>query len=62
EGELDGFAWFCPQCHTKLYDEFLQVTNIVTQLPPIFERFYGNPEHCTCKRCGFQVKRAPRPS
>src|SRR3954452_24868168 len=42
EGELDGFAWFCPQCNHKLYDEFLQVTNIVTQLPPIFERFYGN--------------------
>ena len=60
--ELDGFAWFCPQCDTQLYEEFLHVSNIVTQLPPIFERFYGNPEHCTCKRCGFQMKRAPRPS
>ena len=61
-GELDGFAWFCPQCNHKLYDEFLQVTNIVTQLPPIFERFYGNPEHCTCKQCGFRVTREPRKS
>jgi 3-hydroxyanthranilate 3,4-dioxygenase len=60
EGELDGFVWFCPQCNHKLYDEFLQVTNIVTQLPPIFERFYGNPEHCTCKQCGFRMTREPR--
>jgi len=62
EGELDGFVWFCSQCDTKLYEEFLQVTNIVTQLPPLFERFYDNPEHCTCKQCGFRVTRPPRPS
>ena len=62
EGELDGFAWYCPQCSTRLYEEYLQVTNIVTQLPPLFDRFYGNPEHCTCKRCGFQLTRPPRAS
>ncbi|HEX8704607.1 MAG TPA: 3-hydroxyanthranilate 3,4-dioxygenase [Myxococcaceae bacterium] len=56
--ELDGFAWFCPQCDSKLYEEFLHVSNIVTQLPPVFDRFYGNPEHCTCKKCGFQMKRS----
>jgi 3-hydroxyanthranilate 3,4-dioxygenase len=62
EGELDGFAWFCPKCNHKLYDEFLQVTNIVTQLPPIFERFYGNPQNCTCKQCGFVLTREKRAS
>lgn len=56
--ELDGFAWFCPQCDTQLYEEFLHVSNIVTQLPPVFDRFYGNAEHCTCKKCGFQLKRS----
>jgi 3-hydroxyanthranilate 3,4-dioxygenase len=56
--ELDGFAWYCPQCDTKLYEEFLHVSNIVTQLPPVFDRFYGNAEHCTCKKCGFQLKRS----
>ena len=56
--ELDGFAWFCPQCDSKLYEEFLHVSNIVTQLPPVFDRFYGNAEHCTCKKCGFQMKRS----
>ncbi|MGZ3457126.1 MAG: 3-hydroxyanthranilate 3,4-dioxygenase [Archangium sp.] len=58
--ELDGFAWYCPRCDSKLYDEYLHVTNIVTQLPPVFDRFYGNPENCTCKKCGFQMTREKR--
>lgn len=56
--ELDGFAWFCPRCDSKLYEEFLHVSNIVTQLPPVFDRFYGNPAHCTCQACGFQMTRS----
>jgi 3-hydroxyanthranilate 3,4-dioxygenase len=55
--ELDGFAWFCPRCDGKLYEETLHVTNLVTQLPPVFDRFFGTPEHCTCKQCGFQATR-----
>jgi 3-hydroxyanthranilate 3,4-dioxygenase len=56
--ELDGFAWFCPQCDNKLYEEFLHVSNIVTQLPPVFDRFYSDPVNCTCKKCGFQMTRS----
>src|SRR5205085_2490051 len=41
-GELDTFAWFCPKCHTELYSESFHLTNIVTQLPPVFDRFYAN--------------------
>jgi 3-hydroxyanthranilate 3,4-dioxygenase len=51
-GELDGFQWYCEQCGHKLYEEFVQLTHIVTQLPPIFERFYNNKDHCTCRQCG----------
>ncbi len=50
--ELDAFMWFCESCGNKLYEEFLPLSNIVSQLPPIFERFYGNAEHCTCSKCG----------
>lgn len=50
--ELDGFMWFCESCGNKLYEEFEYVTDIVKQLPPIFERFYGNIDHRTCKKCG----------
>jgi 3-hydroxyanthranilate 3,4-dioxygenase len=50
--ELDGFMWYCDQCDHLLYEEYLHVTDIVAQLPPVFERFYGNPEHRRCERCG----------
>lgn len=55
--ELDGFMWFCENCGNKLYEEFAYVTDIVKQLPPIFDRFYNNPELCTCKVCGTKLER-----
>jgi len=61
-GEMDGFLWFCEKCGTKLYEEYVQLTNIVTQLPPIFERFYNTPDHCTCKKCGTKMERPPKPA
>ena len=55
--ELDGFMWYCENCGTKLYEEFEYVTDIVKQLPPVFDRFYNNKEHCTCKNCGTVMER-----
>jgi 3-hydroxyanthranilate 3,4-dioxygenase len=57
--ELDGFLWFCENCHTKLYEEYVPLTNIVTQMPPIFERFYSSLEHRTCKKCGTVLEPPP---
>ena len=50
--ELDAFMWFCESCGTKLYEEFLPLTDIVKQLPPIFERFYSDESLRTCSKCG----------
>jgi 3-hydroxyanthranilate 3,4-dioxygenase len=50
--EKDGLLWFCENCGHKLYEEYFPLTNIVTQLPPVFEKFYGNPELRTCSKCG----------
>jgi 3-hydroxyanthranilate 3,4-dioxygenase len=50
--ELDGFMWFCTRCANKLHEEYLHVSDIVTDLPPVFTRFYGNVDARTCKRCG----------
>ena len=50
--ELDGFVWYCDNCNHKLYEEFLYIDDIVGQLPPIFERFYGSEDHRTCDQCG----------
>ena len=50
--ELDGFMWFCDNCDHKLYEEFLYISDIVGQLPPIFDRFYNSEENRTCEKCG----------
>jgi 3-hydroxyanthranilate 3,4-dioxygenase len=50
--ELDGFIWLCEKCGEKIHEEFLHVTDIVTQLPPVFERFYGSEKNSTCQSCG----------
>ena len=50
--ELDGFMWFCDHCSHKLYEEFVYIDDIVGQLPPIFERFYGSDKNRTCDDCG----------
>jgi len=51
-GEVDGFQWYCEHCHALLYEEQLAVTDLETQLPPVCARFYSNPEHRRCRRCG----------
>jgi len=50
--ELDGFIWYCDNCNHKLYEEYLYVDDIVGQLPPIFDRYYGSKENRTCDQCG----------
>lgn len=52
--EKDGFQWYCPKCEIKVYEEFEHVSDIVAQLPPIFERFYSNTKNSTCQRCGYR--------
>lgn len=50
-GEKDGFMWFCENCNHKIYEEYLDLTDIVTQLPPIMEGFYSSEENRTCEKC-----------
>lgn len=50
--EEDGFMWFCESCGNMLYQEKLVVTDIVSQLPPVMQGFYGNDEKRTCNKCG----------
>ena len=50
--EKDGLLWFCEKCNNKLYEEYFPLTNIMTQFQTVFEKFYGNVDHRTCKKCG----------
>ena len=56
--EMDGFMWFCESCGNKLYEEKLNVQDIVTQLPPLMERFYSSEKQRTCEKCG-SIMQAP---
>ncbi len=48
----DGFIWYCDNCGSKLYDEYFHLTNIVSQLPEVFQGFYAMKEIHTCSNCG----------
>ncbi len=56
-GERDGFQWYCENCTNLLYEEFFELTNIETQFPPIFDRFFASRERRTCSRCGTVMER-----
>ncbi|MEY2719666.1 MAG: hypothetical protein RLZZ273_1032 [Bacteroidota bacterium] len=58
--ELDGFMWFCESCGHKLHDVRLSVTNIVADLPKVFESFYQSEERRTCGAC-HAVMQPPAP-
>jgi len=51
-GELDGLQWYCERCDALLYEERFALTDIETQFPPVFRRFYDSLQHRTCRRCG----------
>lgn len=52
EGVLDGFQWYCENCSSLLYEEKMQVGDIVKDLPGVMEKFYANEDLRTCKKCG----------
>jgi len=55
EKELDAFQWYCENCGNKLNEEFVKLDDIVTQLPPIFEKFWGDMDKRTCNKCGTVI-------
>jgi 3-hydroxyanthranilate 3,4-dioxygenase len=57
KGELDAFQWYCDECNELLYEEFFQLTDIVKQLPPIFESFWNNSTVRTCKSCSAYLEK-----
>ena len=57
EGELDAFQWYCDECSELLYEEYFQLTDIVKQLPPIFEGYLNNNNARTCKSCSAYLEK-----
>ena len=57
-GELDGFRWYCDSCETLLYEKFIQLTDIITQLSPLFENYWSEESNRTCRNCG-EIQQPP---
>ena len=49
--ELDGFQWYCDECHEILYEKYFHLTDIVKQLPPLFTSFWENKNARRCGTC-----------
>src|SRR5258708_7691741 len=52
EGAVDGFEWYCQNCHQLLHRAEVKLKSIVKDLPPLFERFYSSDALRKCKHCG----------
>ena len=52
EGALDGFQWYCDSCDKLIHEVTLDLENIVTQLPPLFDAYWNNMDARTCESCG----------
>jgi 3-hydroxyanthranilate 3,4-dioxygenase len=56
EGELDGFVWYCDGCQKLLHRAELVLTDITTQLKPIFDGFWADEAKRTCEACGHVLQ------
>ena len=51
KGALDAFQWYCDSCDKLIHEVTLDLENIVTQLPPLFEAYWNNIDARTCESC-----------
>lgn len=52
KGMKDALLWFCESCTTKLYEEDFALDNIETDMPKIFDKYYGDVGKRRCPNCG----------
>lgn len=50
--DKDGFEWFCFDCGSLVHRVEVTVTDIVKDLPPLFDAFYENHDLRGCPECG----------
>lgn len=50
QGQKDFLHWYCEKCNNKLHEFQFDLTNIVTELTPLFDKYYSNVEFRTCKK------------
>ena len=50
--DRDGFEWYCFNCGEKVHRIEITVTNLVKDLPPLYEQFYADQKLRRCPKCG----------
>lgn len=53
-GELDAFEWYCERCDARVHRREVQVADLVRDLPPVFDEYYGDPALRECPSCGHR--------
>jgi 3-hydroxyanthranilate 3,4-dioxygenase len=51
-GTREAFRWYCETCNAIVHEAELQVSDIVADLPPVFDAFYASAAARTCPACG----------
>ena len=59
EGVQDALLWFCENCTTKLYEEDFTLDNIETDMPAIFDNYYGDKDKRSCPNCS-EIMQPPK--
>ena len=57
ENEFDGFQWYCDECHALLDEKYISLTDIVAQLPPLFNAFWEDKNARKCNECGAYLEK-----
>ena len=52
EEDTDGFEWYCFNCNYKIHRVDVKITDIVKDLPPLFNNFYADETRRICPQCG----------
>jgi 3-hydroxyanthranilate 3,4-dioxygenase len=52
DGMMDALEWYCENCNDLLYREEFALDNIETDMPSIFDKYYGDKEKRSCTKCG----------
>ncbi|MFQ5653861.1 MAG: 3-hydroxyanthranilate 3,4-dioxygenase [Planctomycetota bacterium] len=59
EGEDDHIRFYCECCREIIFDHSFYLTDLVTQLKPVMERFWGNASLRECSECGAVMEPPP---
>jgi len=53
QDESEGYAWYCEQCDSKMYELSGREDDILSELKSVNEQFNANDALRTCTACGY---------